>query len=79
VKSVLDDLRREDRAALLTLTPAARVALALALGERDLEAFRAARSLGREDAERELERQRQRGRRRSRAIESVIECRCSNE
>jgi hypothetical protein len=39
MRSVADALRREDREALAALTPAARVALALSLGARDLEAF----------------------------------------
>src|SRR5439155_22374460 len=47
MKSALDRLRDEDRGAVLALTAAERVALALALGERDLEAFRRARALPR--------------------------------
>jgi hypothetical protein len=42
MRSVADDLRTEDQAALRALSPADRVALALALGARDLEAFRLA-------------------------------------
>ena len=65
MKSVLDRLRDEDRGAVLALTAAERVALALALGERDLEAFRRARGLSRVDAARILDRQKQYGRRAS--------------
>src|SRR5881409_3230070 len=42
MRSVADLLRAEERAALATVTPGERVALALALGARDLEAFRLA-------------------------------------
>jgi hypothetical protein len=74
MRSVADRLRREEREALRRLSPAERVALALALGERDLELFRHASrpSLGREEAGRLLERQRQAGRRRSACVEAVI-------
>jgi len=74
MRSVADLFRAEDREELLALTPAERVALALALGARDLEAFRAAQSPPLEPAEaaRELERRRQAGRRRSRCIEELI-------
>ena len=74
MRSVADLLRAEDREELLALTPAERVALALALGARDLEAFRTAQSppLDPAEAARELERRRQAGRRRSRCIEELI-------
>ena len=74
MRSVADGLRREEQEALLALCPAERVALALALGERDLELFRHASRppLGREDAGRILERQRQAGRRRSACVEAMI-------
>ncbi|OLC57720.1 MAG: hypothetical protein AUH76_18660 [Candidatus Rokubacteria bacterium 13_1_40CM_4_67_11] len=66
MKSVLDRLRDEDRGAVLALTAAERVALALALGERDLEAFR------RVDAARILDRQKQYGRRASACLAVLI-------
>jgi len=74
MRSVADLLRAEDREELQALTPAERVALALALGARDLEAFRAAQSppLDPAEAARVLERRRQAGRRRSRCIEELI-------
>ena len=72
MKSVLDRLRDEDRDALLALTPTQRVTVALALGERDLEAFRRARGLSRAEAARVLERQKQHGRRASRCLAALI-------
>jgi hypothetical protein len=74
MRSVADGLRRDEREAILTLSPAQRVALALALGGRDLELFRHAfrPPLGPEEARRILERQRQAGRRPSRSIEAMI-------
>ena len=74
MRSVADLLRLDDREAVLHLSPAERVALALALGERDLEAFRAAHHppLSREEAARILERQRQAGRRPSGCMAALI-------
>lgn len=74
MRSVADLLRAEDREAVLALTADERVRLALALGERDLEAFRLARDppLLREEAIRRLERGRQSGRRPCRCIEELI-------
>lgn len=73
MRSVADDLRDEERQAVLALSPAERVALALALGRRDLELFRAAQRprLSRGDAAWRLDRQRQAGRRRSGCIEAL--------
>jgi hypothetical protein len=74
MRSVADRLREEDRAELHALTSAARVTLALALGERDLETFRLAQTppLSREDAIRILDRRRQATRRPCRCIEELI-------
>jgi hypothetical protein len=74
MRSVVDDLKAEDRAALAALTPGERVALALALGERDLEAFRLAHDppLERAEASRVLQRRRQAGRRASCAIRELL-------
>lgn len=74
MRSVADELRAEDRQALHTLGAAERVALALALGERDLEIFRAARHppLSPAEARRLLDRQRQRGRRRSGCLDALL-------
>ena len=72
--SVADELRRLDRATLAGLTPGERLALALLLGARDLEAFRLARTplLTSADADRVLRRRRQRGRRPSRCAQELI-------
>src|SRR5438093_341526 len=51
MRSVADLLRAEERAALATVTPGERVALAVALGARDLEAFRLAHEPPLEPAE----------------------------
>jgi hypothetical protein len=74
MRSVAAALRVEDREALLALTEDERVRLALALGERDLEAFRLTHDppLAREEAIRRLERRRQAGRRPSRCIDELV-------
>lgn len=73
MRSVADILRAEDREAVRALAPDERVALALALGARDLEAWRLAHEPPLEAAEaaRRLERQRQSGRRRCRCLEEL--------
>jgi hypothetical protein len=55
---VAGQLRAEERRALAALDPAARVALALRLGDRDLETFRLAQAppMDRVDADRVLTR-----------------------
>jgi len=70
MRSVADLLRAEERAALATVTPGERVALALALGARDLEGFRLAHEppLAPAEATRVLEQRRQQSRRPSRCI-----------
>ena len=74
MRSVADRLREEDRLALAALSPGERVALALALGARDLELFRQAQRPppSPDEAARILERRRQAGRRRSRAVKDLI-------
>jgi hypothetical protein len=74
MRSIVASLRQEDRAALAGLTDAERVALALALGQRDVETFRLAQHppLSRAEAVRALERRRQAGRRRSACLEELI-------
>jgi hypothetical protein len=62
MRSVADDLREESRAEVRAMTPAERVALALELGERDLELYCQANGLTREEAMRLLDRRRQLGR-----------------
>jgi len=74
MRSVADVLRRDDREALAALRPAGRVALALRLGARDLEAFRLPQSppAAPDDADRLLRRRRQQGRRLSRCLRELI-------
>jgi hypothetical protein len=74
MRSVADLLRAQDRAAIDALSPAERVALALALGRRDLETFRLAHEPPLDPAEgaRLLERRRQAGRRPSRCTRELI-------
>ncbi|MBI2207382.1 MAG: hypothetical protein HYU41_26420 [Candidatus Rokubacteria bacterium] len=74
MRSVADDLRREDRAALRKLSASDRVALALSLGERDVDAFAKAQQsrLSREEVVRSFERQRQVGRRPSACMQAII-------
>ena len=64
MRSVLDDVKAEERRALAAMTPAERVALALRLGARDLETFRLAHDppLSVEEARRRLRHHRQLGR-----------------
>ena len=72
MRSVVDALKAEDRERVLAMTPAERVALALARGKRDREIFAAAHGVTTEDARRIFERQRQTGRRPSRCTHEVI-------
>lgn len=71
MRSVLDEVKAEERQALAAMTPAERVALALRLGARDLETFRLAHDppLSVEEARRRLRHQRQRGRLPSRCLQ----------
>ena len=74
MRSVADVLRQEDRRAMDAFAPAERVALALALGRRDLDTFTLAQgaSVDRVEAARSVERRRQTGRRQSRCLEELI-------
>ena len=73
-RSIVDSFRDDDGKVLAAMSADERVALALALGRRDLETFRLAQDppLSVEDARRILERQRQASRRRSACIEELI-------
>lgn len=73
MESVADRVRREQRERLRVLSAAERVALALALGRRDLATFRRAQRalLTLEEARRLLRCQRQTGRRPSRCHDSL--------
>ena len=62
MRSVADELRRRTFAHVLDLTPAARIALALSLGDDDLDLFVRTSGLDRDEARRRLIAQRQIGR-----------------
>ena len=72
MRSVADDLRQKDREAVLKLSPEERIALALQLGERDLEIFCRIQGLDRETAIRLIQRRRQAGRLPSRCMTEII-------
>jgi hypothetical protein len=72
MRSVADRLRAELHASLARRSPGERLALALALGARDLEAFRAAHGLGPEEARRALRRRRQVGRQPCRCLADLV-------
>jgi hypothetical protein len=73
MRSVADDLRREQRRELAQLTPAERVALALRLGQRAAHTFAATRGLSIAEAQRLLRSRRQRGRQPSRCMDDSRE------
>lgn len=62
MSSVADDLRRRTLAQVLALPMAARVELALSLGDDDLDLFMRVNGLDRDEARRRLRAQRQCGR-----------------
>jgi hypothetical protein len=72
-KSVADELARAESERVARLSSAERVALALALGERSIADYAAARGLDREAARKEIERERQAGRRPCACIEALLE------
>jgi hypothetical protein len=63
VRSVADELKREDRARMAALSPEARIALSLRLAERALGVLCAARGLSRAEAAALARSLRSRGRR----------------
>lgn len=72
MRSVADDLRREDREAFSKLPLEERVRRVFEMGEVGLEAFRQAQGVDRRTAIRLLQRRRQAGRRPSRCLEEII-------
>jgi hypothetical protein len=74
MRSVADQLRRDDQEAMRQLSPAERVRVALALGARDLKAFHGSQppGPGRAEARRILERRRQALRRASGCMVALI-------
>jgi hypothetical protein len=69
MKSIADGLRAETRRAVRDMPVEARIALALALGDDDLDLFVRASGLDRAEALARLQAQRRRGRTPSRAAE----------
>jgi hypothetical protein len=69
---VADRLRQEDAEAMARLSPSERLALALALGEADGDAYCRTHGVERHSAIRVFERQRQRGRLASRCMSAII-------
>jgi hypothetical protein len=72
MRSVADDLKKGDRETAARLSAEQRVALALALGDADLDALQHARGIDRAAAIRVFERQRQAGRTPSACMRAVI-------
>jgi hypothetical protein len=70
--AVAEQLRREDRARAGALSPAERVARALALGRDALALYCAASGLSPEEARRNLERRAQARRRASGCLEALL-------
>jgi hypothetical protein len=72
MSSVADRLRHDDAEAMARLTASERLALALALGEADVDAYCRSHGVERQSAIRVFERQRQRGRIASRCMSGII-------
>lgn len=73
MSAVADRLRLENLERLRKMTPAERLAEALALGDRAIDDHAAAHGLDRDDARRRLERSGQAGRRASRVMLDILE------
>jgi hypothetical protein len=72
MSTVAERLRQEDQDRLGRMTPAERVAEALALGQAAITAYAAAHGLDRDEARRRLEHAGQAGRRPSRVMREII-------
>jgi hypothetical protein len=73
VSKVAQRLREESRERLRRMTPAERLAEALALGDDSISAYAAAHGLARPEAQRRLERAGQAGRLPSRVMREIVE------
>ncbi|RMF24108.1 MAG: hypothetical protein D6760_04060 [Deltaproteobacteria bacterium] len=73
MRSVADDLRKEDREAVAALSPAERIRLALRLGEESLAIYMACHAVDRETALAHFRRRMQAGRRSSRCLRDADE------
>lgn len=69
MRSVADDLRREQREKILAMTPAQRIAMVEAAVEDGIALFAAGQHLTREEAVRRIRSSKQRGRRLSRCMQ----------
>ncbi len=69
MRSVADDLRREQREKILAMTPAERIAMVQSAAEDGIALFAAGQRLTREEAIRQIRASRQRGRRFSRCMQ----------
>lgn len=69
MRSVADELRREQREYIRSLTPMQRIALLEDICERDLAFFMAGQKVSREEAIRRIRATRRAGRRRSHCME----------
>jgi hypothetical protein len=69
MRSVADDLRREEREKILAMTPAERIALVESMVEDGIALYAAGQHLTREEAVRRIRASRQRGRRFSRCMQ----------
>ncbi len=72
MNSVADELREVERQELSRMTVSERLALALRLGDDDLELFARARNIDRESGNALLRRGRQNGRRPSRCFDTSL-------
>lgn len=72
MRSVADELRRQDAAALARLSADERLALAFALGDADVDAYCRTHGVTGAEAARHFERQRQKGRTPSRCMTEII-------
>ena len=69
MRSVADDLRREQRAKILAMTPAERITMVQSAAEDGITLFAAGQRLTREEAVRRIRASKQRGRRFSRCMQ----------
>jgi hypothetical protein len=69
MRSVADDLRREQREKILAMTPTQRMALVESMVEDGIHLYAAGQHLTREEAVRRIRASRQRGRRFSRCMQ----------
>ena len=69
MRSVADDLKREQREKILAMTPAERLALVDSMTEEGIALFAAGQGVTREEAIRQIRASKQRGRRFSRCMQ----------